>query len=427
MKNTDCSNPIDTMSIYVAAHKKVQLNLPEGYRICQVNSEKNGKWAGSIAHDNDSPDNISLKNDRYSELTALYELWKNNDSDIKGLAHYRRFFAEARDIPYQIFKGLKITEDEIQSCILDKGTIVRIMKTKDMIVEFPWFPWLMNAHEDLLRFVYPEDIGALGNVIHKFFPDYEENYMAVLKSTHISYLNMFIARKETFDEYCKWLFGVLFKLENEISIEEYDDQHKRIFGYLGEVLLNVWICRHKPRIKYAYRLTISQTGTKAFFIWNSNAAYKLYNTYMKFDRRKLRKNEEWLLRAKGLCENQYAFSLDCDYRLIKNPDDAENYFKHFDQGCVSREKISVNGSDHVYICLKTECEDYECIKSNNRCIVTCFTDSISDAKELVNGIYEKYSATYTVNIRIITNSPQVRQYGDRVPEIYVYEMEAGSQ
>ena len=156
-------------------------------------------------------------------------------------------------------------------------------------------------------------------------------------------------------------------------------------------------------------------------------AYTLYNTYLKFNRKKCRNNEDWLTRAQGLCEHQYAFSLDYDYRSIKNLDDAENYFAHFDQGCVSREKIFINGRDYLYVCLKTECEDYKCIQSNNRCIVTCFINSVLDAQEFVKNIYEKYSATCTVNIRIITNSPQVRQFGERVPEIYVYEMETGSQ
>ena len=148
MKNLQSKNELDfkhhseTISIYVAAHIEDRFDLPEGYKICQVNSEKNGKWAGNIVHDNDSPDNISLKNNRYSELTALYELWKNNDSDIKGLAHYRRLFTETRDISYQIFSGLKITKNTIRSYILDKDTIVRIMKSKDMIVELPWFPWV---------------------------------------------------------------------------------------------------------------------------------------------------------------------------------------------------------------------------------------------------------------------------------------------
>lgn len=42
----------ETLSIYVAAHKEEQMDLPDGYKICQVNAEKSGQWPGPIVHDN---------------------------------------------------------------------------------------------------------------------------------------------------------------------------------------------------------------------------------------------------------------------------------------------------------------------------------------------------------------------------------------
>ncbi|MBR2706490.1 MAG: DUF4422 domain-containing protein [Mogibacterium sp.] len=83
---------VKDISLYGATHQKIDLELPDIYKTCQVNAEMNGRWKGNYAHDDDSPDNISIKNEYYCELTALYELWKNNQSEIKGLCHYRRFF-----------------------------------------------------------------------------------------------------------------------------------------------------------------------------------------------------------------------------------------------------------------------------------------------------------------------------------------------
>ena len=53
--------------------------------------------------------------------------------------------------------------------------------------------------------------------------------------------NMFIMKKEYFDNYCKWLFDILFELEKRCNPKEYDTFHARYLGRISELLLDVWI------------------------------------------------------------------------------------------------------------------------------------------------------------------------------------------
>ena len=53
--------------------------------------------------------------------------------------------------------------------------------------------------------------------------------------------NMMVMRWADFDAYCKWLFGLLFEVEQKVDISHYSTYQQRIFGFMAERLLNVWL------------------------------------------------------------------------------------------------------------------------------------------------------------------------------------------
>ena len=53
--------------------------------------------------------------------------------------------------------------------------------------------------------------------------------------------NMFIMKKEIFDDYCKWLFDILFELEKRVDSSKYDSFHNRFYGRISELLLDVYL------------------------------------------------------------------------------------------------------------------------------------------------------------------------------------------
>ena len=60
---------------------------------------------------------------------------------------------------------------------------------------------------------------------------------------------MMIVSKNYFDEYHNWLFKILFELEKEIDISRYNNYNVRMYGFLAERLLNVWVHHKHLRVK----------------------------------------------------------------------------------------------------------------------------------------------------------------------------------
>ena len=62
-----------------------------------------------------------------------------------------------------------------------------------------------------------------------------------MKQTSAHMFNMFVMTKDKFGAYCKWLFSIIFELEKQIDISSYDIAEARVFGYISELMLDVWI------------------------------------------------------------------------------------------------------------------------------------------------------------------------------------------
>ena len=196
----------------------------------------------------DAEDHISEKNRSYCELTVLYRLWRNKEAEIKGLCHYRRFFSSSG--VKRLYPTGLIRIRDLRKETVSRTDIVDYLKQYDIILPMPYSPATETVQENLEKYVYSQDIRKMGELIRELWPAYEPAWEKALQKKHISYYNMLIAGSKIFNSYCEWLFAVLQEAEQRMDISRYDSDHVRLFGYVAEILLNVWADTGHLRVKY---------------------------------------------------------------------------------------------------------------------------------------------------------------------------------
>ncbi len=221
-----------TSQIYVITHKPIDgLGLPRHYRKLFVGAKRLSVQEKASLQDYDFDDsgiNISDKNSNYCELTGLYWIWKNQQGEYVGISHYRRFFEE-------------------RGALLPMGKAKEILKDADMIVaRRQWVEGNVKAQFE--RFHSKEDLALARRVIQEKYPDYVGSFDQAMSKCFLFSFNMMVCRKELFDQYCAWLFDILETCEARVDLAGYDAYQKRIFGFLSERLLMVWLLRHGLKV-----------------------------------------------------------------------------------------------------------------------------------------------------------------------------------
>lgn len=196
-------------------------------------------WVGSaaekphgIVHQHNEGENIADRNESYCELTALYWAWKNLlDAEYIGLSHYRRYFAE---------RSLGGAPNDR---IMSEGQYQRILDKHSLIVPKQRHYWIETNWSQYAHAHHVEDLALARAIIAQKHPAYVQAFDAVMKRTHGHRFNMFVMRRDLLEAYCAWLFDILFELEARLDISAYNANDRRVFGFVGERLLDVWLQR----------------------------------------------------------------------------------------------------------------------------------------------------------------------------------------
>lgn len=254
-------------TILVCCHKKERCATQEPYMPIHVGKALTSVDLGIIG--DDTGDNISEKNSSYCELTGIYWAWKNlKDADVVGLCHYRRYF----DFHKQCKWGFPLTEfrtdsfDQknlsIPTYVLDKISKGSIVVSKPQTVSTLYIQYAIHHHM--------EDLERLRRVVSETCDDQSLKAFdkVFYRSNKLRPFNMFIMNKKNFDEYCKWLFGIIFEFERRTCLSSYDLYQQRIYGFIAERLLNVYIEMKRPNL--IEKPVIAFTNEKSYYTSATN-------------------------------------------------------------------------------------------------------------------------------------------------------------
>lgn len=212
--------------IYVANHRDAAPLREAPYRLLQVGTSK--ETAPSVADVGVSfdsgGDSISFKNFAYCELTGLYWIWKNTHHDVTGMMHYRRYLAQpGSDHP--------LTAAEIEEALAEHD----LLAPRPVALECSVAEHYCYCHP-------ASDFLSLSEVMQKQPEPYRTAFSQVMASNTMIPCNIMVAKRKVFDAYCVWLFSVLEECEEHIDLYAgRDDYQRRVFGFMAERLLMVWI------------------------------------------------------------------------------------------------------------------------------------------------------------------------------------------
>ena len=224
------------IKIIVATHKKYEMPNDKMYLPLHVGAEGKKDKEGNpldfgYQKDNEG-DNISSLNYCFGTQCAMYWAWKNLKASYVGLVHYRRYFTQGKVDPKNPLNSI-LKRSQLEK-ILDEYKVVVPKKRKYYVSTiYDQYTSTMNGGK--------EQLDTTRKIIEELTPEYLNSFDKYMNYRSGYVFNMMILPRELFDDYCEWLFKILFELYKRIDRTNMSDFDKRYAGRISERLFNVWL------------------------------------------------------------------------------------------------------------------------------------------------------------------------------------------
>ena len=179
--------------------------------------------------DNKGQDNISNRNRDFSECSAYYWIWKNQEKkEYTGVGHYRRHLAASSAALLEA---------------MDQGVdVVNTIPT----VMYPSIEYFFKYN-----FFYERDYELIIEAISKMHPEYMPAFYKLGKDNIYLANNICVMKTEWFDRMCQFVFDVLLYID-DYYYEKGFVREDRYAGYIYEYLYSVFILHHAKELNIAY-------------------------------------------------------------------------------------------------------------------------------------------------------------------------------
>ena len=223
---------VNSVQIIIATHKKYRMPKDKMYLPLHVGAEGKKDADGNeleLGYIKDNVgDNISNLNASFCELTGLYWAWKNLNDGYIGLVHYRRYF------------GKKASNDPWEGVLTYKNVEPYLGKIKVFVPKKRWYI-IETLYSHYAHTHYANQLDETRKIIQGRYPEYLNSYDKVIKRRYGYMFNMMIMERNLLDDYCSWLFDILFELKDKIEMPELSVFQGRFYGRVSEIIFNVWI------------------------------------------------------------------------------------------------------------------------------------------------------------------------------------------
>ncbi len=208
---------IQTYSVMCEKDEKTLTHFPEVPWISNIQAGVAMAQKRIADIGDDTGENISALNPYYNELTGLYWVWKNTDHEFSGICHYRRRFESDIVLP-------PLLHDETDIILPLPFVVGHNLRTY-------YQHWGEAAYYD-----------AMLQIIKEKYPAYHDT--ALWCASHPMFIpnNICIARRDILEEYCSFLFDVVFSVED------------RMTAYKGNKQKRCWLSEHVSTIYFIYHM-----------------------------------------------------------------------------------------------------------------------------------------------------------------------------